>query len=153
MSQRTNERRSPLWALNSKIRLWWFEYAWPMGSGTLRRCGLVGVGLALLEEESWWGWALRSYAQAQPSVKREPPSWLPSYQDVELLAPPAPCLPVCCHASHYYDNGLNLWNCKIHRLNVFLYKNCLSHDVSSQQLKPKLRQRLLYFFFQAQRHV
>ena len=22
--------------------VWWFEYAWPMGSGTIRRCGLVG---------------------------------------------------------------------------------------------------------------
>jgi hypothetical protein len=28
--------------------LLWFEYAWPMGSGTIRRCGLVGVGTALL---------------------------------------------------------------------------------------------------------
>jgi hypothetical protein len=30
--------------------LWWFEYAWPMGNGTIRRCGLVGIGVALLEE-------------------------------------------------------------------------------------------------------
>ena len=26
------------------------EYAWPMRGGTIRRCGLVGVGMALLEE-------------------------------------------------------------------------------------------------------
>ena len=32
------------------IWLWWFRYAWPMGSGTVRRYGLVGGGLALLEE-------------------------------------------------------------------------------------------------------
>jgi hypothetical protein len=34
--------------------------------------------------------------------------WLPSNQDVELSAPPTPCLPACCHASCYNDNGLNL---------------------------------------------
>ena len=28
-------------------------------------------------------------------------------QDMELSTPsPAPCLPACCHASHYDDNGL-----------------------------------------------
>jgi hypothetical protein len=31
----------------------------PIGSGTLRRCGLMGVGVALLEEVCHWGWALR----------------------------------------------------------------------------------------------
>jgi hypothetical protein len=29
--------------------------AWPTGSGTIRRCGLVGVGVALLEEEHLYG--------------------------------------------------------------------------------------------------
>jgi hypothetical protein len=38
-------------------------------------------------------------------------SSLPSDQGIELLAPPAPCLP-CCHASCHDDNGLNLWKCK-----------------------------------------
>jgi len=33
---------------------------------------------------------------------------LPSEPDVELSAPPAPCLPGCCHASCHDDNGLNL---------------------------------------------
>ena len=27
-----------------------FDCAWPMGSETIRRCGLVGVGVAFLEE-------------------------------------------------------------------------------------------------------
>jgi hypothetical protein len=27
-----------------------FECAWPIGSGTIRRCGLVAVGVVLLEE-------------------------------------------------------------------------------------------------------
>jgi hypothetical protein len=30
--------------------LWWFDYAWPMGSDNIRRCGLVGVGVVLLEK-------------------------------------------------------------------------------------------------------
>ena len=36
--------------------MWWFEYAWPMGSGTVRRRGLVGIGVDLLEEVCHWGW-------------------------------------------------------------------------------------------------
>ena len=31
-----------------KYILWWFEYAWPMGSGTIRRCGLWTEYLNLL---------------------------------------------------------------------------------------------------------
>jgi len=34
-------------------QVWWFEYAWPMGSATIRKCGPAG-GTA-----SQWGWALR----------------------------------------------------------------------------------------------
>ena len=37
---------------------------------------------------------------------------LSSDQDVELLAFPAACLPVCFHASCSGNNGLNLQNCK-----------------------------------------
>ena len=29
------------------IQVWWFEYAWPTGSGTIRRCGLVGGNVSL----------------------------------------------------------------------------------------------------------
>jgi hypothetical protein len=35
--------------------LWWFEYAWPTGTGTVRRCGLAGGSVSL------WGWALKVY--------------------------------------------------------------------------------------------
>ena len=31
-------------------QMWWFEYAWPMESGNIRRCGFVGGGVVLLEE-------------------------------------------------------------------------------------------------------
>jgi hypothetical protein len=29
-------------------------------------------------------------------------------QDIELSAPPGPCVPTCCHASYHDHNGLNL---------------------------------------------
>jgi hypothetical protein len=35
-------------------------------------------------------------------------SCLLSEQDVELSAPPEPCLPGRCHAYHHDDNGLNI---------------------------------------------
>ena len=30
--------------------MWWFECAWSMGGGAIRRGGNVGVGVALLED-------------------------------------------------------------------------------------------------------
>lgn len=30
--------------------LWWFAYAWLVGSGTIRSCGFVGIGVASLKE-------------------------------------------------------------------------------------------------------
>jgi hypothetical protein len=41
--------------LNSHIYVWWFEFVWPMGSDTIRRCGLVGTGVAFLAEVSHSG--------------------------------------------------------------------------------------------------
>ena len=32
------------------VLLWWFEYAWPVVYDTIRKCGLVGIDGALLEE-------------------------------------------------------------------------------------------------------
>jgi hypothetical protein len=53
-------------------------------------------GVALLEEVRHWGGFEVSYSQAVPSVAHSllllPVDW-----DVELSAPPAPCLPGCCH--------------------------------------------------------
>ena len=88
--------------------------AWSIESGTIRRCGFVGVGVALLEEMCHWGvgfWGL-IYAQATPSVYTGS-SLLPVHQEVEPSAPsPVPCLPGHCHASHHGDNELNFWNSK-----------------------------------------
>jgi hypothetical protein len=44
--------RGPAYVLGLSLphfALSWFEYAWQPGSGTFRRCGPVGVGVALLE--------------------------------------------------------------------------------------------------------
>jgi hypothetical protein len=83
--------------------------AWPIASGTIKRNGLVGVGVALLEEVGRYGagfWV--SYTQTTPSVAHNVLHL--ADKDVELSAPPptAPCLPSCCHASCLDDNGLNL---------------------------------------------
>lgn len=44
--------------------MWWFESAWPMGSGTIRSCGLVGGSVSLCR------WALKvPSAQDLPSTR------------------------------------------------------------------------------------
>ena len=50
--------------------LWWFEWKWsdrPIGSSTIRRCGIVGVGVALLEKRVTGGrlWGFRSTSRGQ----------------------------------------------------------------------------------------
>ena len=35
--------------------IWWFEYAWPMGSVTIRWCGLNGESVALVDEVCYSG--------------------------------------------------------------------------------------------------
>ena len=77
--------------------------AWPIGSGTNRRCGLVGESVLLCVGA---GFEV-SYAQAIPSVAHSLPL-MSEDQDVELCAPPAPCPPSHCHASYYDYNQLNL---------------------------------------------
>jgi hypothetical protein len=87
--------------------------AWPISFGTIRRYGLVGVGMALLEKVCHCG----GHTSRSPMIKLCPVwktvSLLPMDQDAELPAPSSiPYLPSCCHASHRDNNGLNLWNCK-----------------------------------------
>ena len=67
-----------------------------MMSGTIRRHGIVGVGVVLLEEVCHCRVGFEvSYAQTMPSVAHSL-LFLPTSQDVELSDPSlAPCLPVC----------------------------------------------------------
>jgi hypothetical protein len=107
---------------------------WILGyrSGTIRRCGLCWSRCGLVRWTlSLWGKDLRTPMLKIYPMWKTVPSLVPADQDVELSAPPAPYLPICCHASHHDDTGLNFWNCKPA---VFHYKNCLGHGVSSQTI-------------------
>lgn len=103
-----------LYISGSQEIVWWFDYAWIMGSGTVRRHGLIGGGVALLEV-LLCGWALRLPMLRLPSAEEHLLLdacgrvflCLLSDQGVELLAPLAPFLHAGCHVSHH-DNGLNL---------------------------------------------
>jgi hypothetical protein len=57
---------------------------------------------------------------------------LPTDCDVELSAPPAPCLPESCPVSCYDNNALNLSTVGQPQLNVFLHKSHHGHDVPLQ---------------------
>ena len=83
--------------------------AWPMGSCTIRRTGVVGVGVALLEEvNGGLRFPLLCLGSAQCNAD-DSGLLLPEDQDVELLASsPIACLPAGCHASCYDNNALNL---------------------------------------------
>ena len=59
------------------------------GSGTIRRCGLVEVGVPLVGV----GYKTLILAAWKTVFHKQP-----SDRDVELLALPAPCLPGHCHA-------------------------------------------------------
>jgi hypothetical protein len=66
---------------------WWFEYGWPMASGTIRRYGLTGGGVTLLEEVCHLGvgFEVSFYAQVQPSME-ETTFWLPAEDSLFLAA-------------------------------------------------------------------
>ena len=77
-----------------------------------------------------WGLQWSNYAQCETHPVY---SFLLSDQDIETSAPPAPCLPGCCRASHHDDNGLN--DCKPASVECFLYNIRLGHGISSQHLR------------------
>jgi hypothetical protein len=84
----------------------WLDYAWCMGSSTIRSCGLDGESVSLSM------WALRdAIAQALPSMEVcESPAAAFESRCRTLLSL-APFLPANCHASHH-DNGMNLGSSK-----------------------------------------
>jgi hypothetical protein len=74
-----------------------------MGTGTIRRCGLVGgknplCGLVL---EAF------SYSQAPSSGEKPVSFWLALDQDVEFFTALASCMPTWCHDSCHDDNILS----------------------------------------------
>ena len=80
-----------------------------LGSGTIRRCGLVVVGVALLEEVGHWGRPL-SFPRLQPVLVAHCLFLLSANPGVELSAPfSASHLPESHHASCHDDNRLNFY--------------------------------------------
>ena len=82
-----------------------------IGSGTIRRCGLVGrsVSLGVVFEFS------DAQAQSVSLFLMSAKSQLPLHHHV------------CLHASHHENNGLNVWALSQPQWNVFLYKSCHGH--------------------------
>ena len=79
----------------------------PIGSGSTRGCGLVGVAMTLLEEACHWGWALRSQMLKPCSVWLSlPAAW--GFRCRSLSSFRAPSLPACCLASSNDNKGRNL---------------------------------------------
>jgi len=100
--------------------------------GIIRRCGLVGVSVTLLEEVSHCVGGLWGLLVVKFHLVWNSPLLLPVDQDAELsVLSPAPCLPRCCHASCHDDNGLNIRNCKPVPVKCCSYKSCFGHGVSS----------------------
>lgn len=73
-------------------------------------------------EDGLWGFKCSSHDQCL--------FLLPSDWDAEAQLS---CLPLCCHAFHREDNGLNLWNSKVASIKCFSYKSCHGYGISSQQ--------------------
>jgi hypothetical protein len=77
--------------------------AWPIGTGTIKSCDLVGGSVAL------WGQTLRSYICSSYTHVTHSLLLLLADQDVALSAPsPAPPPTTQCYVSLHDDNGLNL---------------------------------------------
>jgi hypothetical protein len=74
-------------------------------NGTIRRCDLVGVGVALLGEVCHCGVDFETLLLA---ARKSVFSCLLLEQDVEPSTPPVSCLPGHCQFSHHDENGLNL---------------------------------------------
>ena len=105
-------------------------YMTGLGSGTVRRCGLVGVGVALLKEV-----CLCEGRQWDPPPNHEGASlFLAAFRwrcrtlssSCTMPAWKLPC-------SHLDDNGLNLWTYKPAPIKCCPYNSCLGHGVCSQQ--------------------
>lgn len=75
--------------------------AWSPGNGTIQRCGLDGIGVALLKEVLLEVYFKVSKAQARP---------IGSLSLLTALSAPslALCPPACRQASCHVDNGLRL---------------------------------------------
>jgi hypothetical protein len=98
----------------------------PTGRGAIRRCGLVGVGVALLEANG--GWALRSQRIKLSSVAQFSSCCLLIHPTVEFSAPSQHH--AWLHAAILVAMTKPL-NCKPAPITYCFYESC--HGVSSQR--------------------
>jgi hypothetical protein len=108
-------KKEPRWrmcALNKyrpyRLMCW---NAWSIQHGTIRMCSLW-KGVAMMEKACHCQgrlWGLLCTSCAQCVIKTPSAAFRSRYGNLSFSST---CLPECCHASHYDDNGLNLWNCK-----------------------------------------
>ena len=79
----------------------------PTGCGTIRRCGFVGVGVALLKMCVSVEVGFEDFVAKATQVCNTQLLMSPAYQDVELSAPSQHH--VCLHnaIAIYHDNGTN----------------------------------------------
>jgi hypothetical protein len=82
--------------------------------GTIRRCGLVGVGVALFGVSMSLGMRFEvSDDQARPRMVFFLPDACQSRcRNLSSYSSTMSTMVPCHHASHYDNNELNLWNCK-----------------------------------------
>ena len=101
--------------------VWFFDYAWPVESGTIWKSGLIGG--SAVEGSHCQGGLWGPMLKVHPGWKRDSlpgclqkvvSSWVPLNQDRELSSgpSPAPWPPAHCHTSSHDDNRPNLWNYK-----------------------------------------
>ena len=93
-------------------REWHYQVVWPCW-----RWVIVGVDFKTLMLAAW-----------KPVI-----SCLHSEQNLDLSAPPTPCLPELCHAPSLMTMDKTSGPVSQPQLNAVLYKSCLGHGISSQQ--------------------
>ena len=107
---------------------WTYWEVWPWWS----RCGLDGVGVALLEYVYQRLWRIRYLSHDQYDIL----SLLPADPDTEFSALSVPCLPTHKHTFHRDDEILNPWNKSMPPLlSSFLIVCLLNYSYPTQQLQ------------------
>jgi hypothetical protein len=103
---------------------------------TIWRCGLVRIGLALLEEVCHCGCGLYDPLPRCLHRQQSSPSCL--WTRGRTSAPPLPCLPrQCCHASAIRIMDWTSDSVSKPKLNIVLYKSCCGHGVHSNETQTK----------------
>jgi hypothetical protein len=99
--------------------MWWFEYSWSIGNGTVRRCGLVRGSVSL------WGWALKNhFSSGCCQIKMQNSQFLLHHAYLG-----------CCYVPALMIIDRTFKPVSSPQLNV-LYMCCLGHCVCLQQRKP-----------------